>query len=448
MKLKQLVNLLMNNSFSKYVHYFYFLSFIGNLKNSPFFITLCCAAYGCYDFTVLYVDYLYCKGARGDTILYSYLQISMNFKICLSLIILVYWVLICTLPSWILKKINILSLQGRAVKFIIVKCLCCKRLKKTQDLLNSPFKYPLRIKAAGFVALFIISITCILICITVYAVYNIIDALQSCLNWLEKQPDDDVFIYLKLENDYVFTVDTGKQLTRFLIYLLIPIFPCTVVSFGLGFLITLASILNMFYQYKRIILKIKEEGEESETLKFVWKFKSYNTIYFCSQFIINTFFLTFVFAITIFIAAYCVSFKEILKFILEYLLKRPWSFWISFIPTILGMIYFPFLIENSGFVKNKTYFCLWDTWYFLIGTLGAFLKVTTRFIIAFISLLLLGFRVETSIIPVPLDEKDTLYVGFYATIAMHCMKDGIIPKNIRQELLMKNQSYLSLNEVT
>lgn len=48
--------LLMNNSFSKYIHYFYFLCFIGNLKNTPFFITLCCAAYSCYDFIVLFVD--------------------------------------------------------------------------------------------------------------------------------------------------------------------------------------------------------------------------------------------------------------------------------------------------------------------------------------------------------------------------------------------------------
>lgn len=47
---------LMSNTFSKYVSHFYFLSYIGNLKNSPYIITILCAIFGFYQFSLTFVD--------------------------------------------------------------------------------------------------------------------------------------------------------------------------------------------------------------------------------------------------------------------------------------------------------------------------------------------------------------------------------------------------------
>jgi len=48
--------LLIENIFSKYVSHFYFLAYLGNLKNSPYFITLLCGLFGFYQFALTLVD--------------------------------------------------------------------------------------------------------------------------------------------------------------------------------------------------------------------------------------------------------------------------------------------------------------------------------------------------------------------------------------------------------
>ena len=46
---------------------------------------------------------------------------------------------------------------------------------------------------------------------------------------------------------------------------------------------------------------------------------------------------------------------------------------------------------------------------------------------------LLGYRVHISIIPIPYDRLDTLVAGFYGSVAIQCMKEGIIPSHIRAQ---------------
>lgn len=48
--------LLIENKFSLYSHHLYPLVFIGNLRSVPFFITLSCAFYCFYDFSLIAVD--------------------------------------------------------------------------------------------------------------------------------------------------------------------------------------------------------------------------------------------------------------------------------------------------------------------------------------------------------------------------------------------------------
>ena len=48
--------LIEKNTMSKYSHYFYPLVLLGNIKKTPFFITLLCATYCVYDFILVFVD--------------------------------------------------------------------------------------------------------------------------------------------------------------------------------------------------------------------------------------------------------------------------------------------------------------------------------------------------------------------------------------------------------
>jgi hypothetical protein len=51
-----------------------------------------------------------------------------------------------------------------------------------------------------------------------------------------------------------------------------------------------------------------------------------------------------------------------------------------------------------------------------------------RFALGCLSVIVLGYRVEDSIIVAPLDAMDTLYCGFYGSIILYCLKEGIIPE--------------------
>ena len=140
--------------------------------------------------------------------------------------------------------------------------------------------------------------------------YTIIDQLQSYYDYLNSQPDDKVFTTIMLQNNYTLTVSEGKSILRLLINMLVPIFPCTVVAMIIGFIVSLVSIFTLFYQYKKTILEIRQEGESSELLKFTWRFSSHKAIYFCAQFIINSLLLELVFASGIFIFCFIISLKE------------------------------------------------------------------------------------------------------------------------------------------
>ena len=46
--------------------------------------------------------------------------------------------------------------------------------------------------------------------------------------------------------------------------------------------------------------------------------------------------------------------------------------------------------------------------------------------LGFVSVFVLGYRVDKSIIPSPFDQLDDLYCGFYASIVVHCLKEQIV----------------------
>ena len=232
-------------------------------------------------------------------------------------------------------------------------------------------------------------------------------------------------------------MEEGKHILKFIIYLLLPIFPCVTAGMISGLMLCFVSIYHLFYSYKKIIVTIMREGENSEHLLRAWSFGPYNVIFFCAQFVINCFFLEYLAGMAVFITFYALSCKELLSFTWKIAKALPVSFWLGLVPVTIGYliyraIYFPFFTTHQSFIKNKSYFSFWDTWYFLVGNFGALLKAATRYFLGIGSILVLGYRVNITIMPVPFDKLDTLYCGFYASIATHCMNEGIIPTKIRE----------------
>jgi hypothetical protein len=222
-----------------------------------------------------------------------------------------------------------------------VKILPTRWFRGFKDVSNQHFEFPLRIKTAGiissgFVAISGLVVKFMQVILWSYEIYKVIDKLQGDLDYLRKEPLDNLFIIIRLQNVYTETVDDGKKIIIFLIDLLNPIFPCVVIGYVGGFALTSVSIYSMFYVYKRKMLKIRAEGNNSETLKTIWKISPYNSILFCGQFIANSFFLCNLLATALFIACYLVSFKWTREFFFDFVKARPPAFWISLVPSVLG----------------------------------------------------------------------------------------------------------------
>lgn len=239
------------------------------------------------------------------------------------------------------KNLGFLNICGKFFRFLLKKICrfgCCRNF---YSVIAAPFEYPMRIKTAGGITLGLcltnaLAVRTIQVIFYTYGIYKVIDDLQGYVDYLRDQPYEDIFVLIRLHKEYDISVDTGIKLLNLLISALLPIFPCVTIAITVGFCVSMASIINLFYHYKRIILQIRSEGPESNLLNEIWKFRTYNSIFFCTQFIINAFFLGYIFAISVFIVCYMLSFKEIMIFSWDYLKSRNIGFYIAFVPLILG----------------------------------------------------------------------------------------------------------------
>ena len=155
-------------------------------------------------------------------------------------------------------------------------------------------------------------------------------------HYIEEKSKFDVFIFIDLKEPVSFTMEEGRKIITLLIYILEPVYPALVIGFSASLSVIILSIANMLYQFKKIMIRIRQEGEESELLGFVWTFSAHNSIFFCSQFVLNSFFLNFIFAFAVFVSIYIISFKETYIFGWKYVKGRNAEFWIGFVPVLLG----------------------------------------------------------------------------------------------------------------
>lgn len=169
-----------------------------------------------------------------------------------------------------------------------------------------------------------------------YKVYEIIDTVHRYKRYLDTKPANYLFILIDVENPLAMYADQGKDLLDFIIYLLTPIFGSLVAGFVFGLVVVLISVLNMLYYYRKIIFTIRDEGSSSKLLEKVWEFRAHSSIFFCAQFVLNSFFLNFIVAFCVFIACYIISFQETYIYGWLYIKSRPAEFWIGLTPVLLG----------------------------------------------------------------------------------------------------------------
>lgn len=271
---------------------------------------------------------------------YNSLFIYGFCKCFVCFIISIHWIVILIHPKWT-KNIQIIPYIGSGFKSVFMLVCRCKFLSYTYLIVKEPFDYPIRIKAAAIISFglcFVVnlSVTCKQIVIYSYKIYDVIDDLYSFKHYLSSQKEDYIFIYINTEYPIAIYANQGLSLLKLLIYLLEPIYWSLTVALFLGLCIVSVSILNMLYQFKKIILTIIEEGEDSETLNTIWKFSSHSSIFFCSQFVLNSVFLNFIFATSVFFVCYIISFRETYFFIYDYVKTRGYQFWVGLVPVILG----------------------------------------------------------------------------------------------------------------
>ena len=150
--------LMLESKFSRYSHHFYSLVFIGNLRKCPYFITILCALYCIYDLILVSVDVItkqtaFCRHIHGSTIYVASLTLYAYFRFCISCIISINWVIVLLLPRHIVREVQFFSYGGKLFNFLLIKIFRCQFFRNYNKLLRTPFKYPLRIKCAGIIAL-------------------------------------------------------------------------------------------------------------------------------------------------------------------------------------------------------------------------------------------------------------------------------------------------------
>ncbi|OMJ76896.1 hypothetical protein SteCoe_23633 [Stentor coeruleus] len=428
----------LNYSFSKYSHYFYPLVFIGNLKSCPVLMTFICASFSFYDFSLVLIDVfimqaIFCSGANGDIVGYVGIIAYAYLKVIIGGIISIYWMVLLIFPKKAGENLQFFSQIGKGINKGLQKILFLPSLNDTRELLALEINFPLRIKAAGVIAFLLTFSYAFIVIVLSYSLKNLIKLVDDQIDYLKECPPDNPFIAINLSTLSIITNKEGIQLLKKVNEYLEPLFICITIGMIFGLLLAIFSIFNMFYMFKKIWLILKSEGEQSSSLERIWKFKAHNSIFFCAQFIVNTVFLEIIFGFSVFSTAYCFSLYDVRIGIWDYIKNREAAFWITLIPLFFGASYFRVLTDKNNYIKNKVYFCFWDFWFFIAGTVASAIKGLFRFMIAIISVMVLGYRVEESIVGAPLDRFDTLFNGFYGSIILHCLREDLIPSKIRLE---------------
>ena len=148
--------IMIDNKFSLYIGHYYFLSYLGNLLNTPYYLTCCCALFGYYQFALMLVDVihnqvLHCAASNGYFVEYNSLFVFAYCRMIVAFIISVHWTFILFFPKYT-KYIQILPYIGGFMKVLFLKFCKCKFFAKIYKVVEYEMEYPLRIKAAATIS--------------------------------------------------------------------------------------------------------------------------------------------------------------------------------------------------------------------------------------------------------------------------------------------------------
>ncbi|CAG9326423.1 unnamed protein product [Blepharisma stoltei] len=373
------------------------------------------------------MDASFCPVSAQDGVNYIFTIIPAYSRAALSVWSSFLWLVLLIFPKRYYKITQLYGIIGNIVKWSLIKLLWCKKRKKTRKILEKKFKYPLRMTTAAWISYTFALATTLEVLIYSYQLIYLIDWMKS---------DDSGFYFQNTERTIIAfgnhnllsssDDDDSKDAKDKIILFLEFLYPSIVIAFFIGHAFVIYSILLMLYKYKRFMMIIIEDNDRA-FLRQIWKFSSHSAMFFIPQFVVNTLFLQVIYSFFVFFIFFLIVLFAVLIDLRSYLASQsPW-FWIGFIPLILGIFYFPRLVEKNNKIKNKLYLSFWDGWNFFIGFVGAFVKGLTRYILGSLFAFFVGFKAHRSVMPYPFDSYDALYNSFYGCIVLHCVSLGILP---------------------
>lgn len=144
----------------------------------------------------------------------------------------------------------------------------------------------MRIQIAAVFSLVIIAIStttvkCIQVLIITHGIYKTIDSIQDYDDYLAAFPEDSIFTEITIDGyTYIYLINQIRSILKWMIKLLLPIYPCLVLGYSLGSLVVFASILNLFYIFREYIIKLRKIPRNSLQLKWLWNFPPHSCLSF------------------------------------------------------------------------------------------------------------------------------------------------------------------------
>ncbi|CAG9326421.1 unnamed protein product [Blepharisma stoltei] len=379
-----------------------------------------------YDASVKVIDASFCDFSGVDEVHFIFTIIPAYSRAVLSVWSAFLWFILIFFPKRYHKNAQLYEIIGMIVKWLLLKLLWCKKRKKTRKIIEKKFKYPFRMVISSWLSYGFAFATAVEFLIFSYQLVYLVGWLKSDESGFYFQKNDYTLVAYRNNKLQSTSDDISKEEKDKIILFLEFLYPCIIISFSIGHSFVIYSILLMLYKYKRFMLIIIENNDR-DFLRQIWKFSSHSAMFFIPQFVVNTLFLQFFYSFFVFFMLFLALLFVMFIDLRGYLASQSVWFWIGFTPLILGIFYFPRLVEKNKKVKNKLYLSFWDGWNFFIGFLGAFVKGLTRYILGSLFAFFMGFKAHRSVIPYPFDSYDALYVSFYGCIVLHCTSLGILP---------------------
>ena len=202
-----------------------------------------------------------------------------------------------------------------------------------------------------------------------------------------------------------------------------------------GLVLSLFSVFSLYYNYRKTILRVIEEGPDSAFLLSIWSVSSHHSLFFPRtlhpvQFMTHIIYFYALFSYILIIFLFILLSSWFYTLIYTFLKDHPFWLPLFLIPTAIKLLYLPRLAYRpTGEIRHKVYFAFWD---FLQATFGiglGLIRGLVRYLLGFGLMVAFAYRSHRSVYSEKMRDYDALYTSFCGLVVLHCLRLGIEPKN-------------------